>query len=99
MAHQANHARFPEYQIRSLDGRLLSRTFVSRQSGAAWEWIKDSIALQFDCKPWDVDSIEDADGFEWVTVHGQPVAYSLMGGMTVLEAGPVVRPSYLEAAE
>ena len=92
-------SRFPEYQIRALDGRLLSRTFVSRQSGGLWQWIADSTALHFDCRPWDVDSLEDHDGLEWITVHGAPVAYSQLGGMTVREAGPVAKPSYLEAAE
>ena len=98
MAHQAN-SRFPQYQIRAIDGRMLAYTFVSRQSGGLWQWIADATALQFDCRPWDVDSWQDHDGFEWITVHGKAVAYSIMGGMSIREAGPVVAPPYMQAAE
>ena len=39
-----------------------------------WEWIPEAIADEFKCYRDDIDSIEQEDGSEWITVRGEPVA-------------------------
>lgn len=56
--------------------KLSDNTGIARTSAntGKWEWIEEAIADEFRCYRDDIDSIEQEDGSEFITVRGEPVA-------------------------
>ena len=58
------------YEIKTLDGRTLSRTnFRQRDFSKRWEWVLDNITTDAECRETDVD-VEEAEDGDYVTVRG-----------------------------
>lgn len=41
--------------------------------GTKWSWISERVAREFECDADDLDTMEDDDGREFVTLHGEPL--------------------------
>lgn len=61
-----------------------------------WDFISGIVAEEFECSVDDLDTIEDDDGREVVTLHGEPIVEVIQG--YVHNAAPY-KPFVAEAAE
>ena len=68
MAQVASHlTRFPQWEIRHLDGRRLASTSMGH--AGIEDWVRVMIALEHDCRPDDVTFIDDDSGEGWILVE------------------------------
>jgi hypothetical protein len=88
-------SRPPEWEIRTLSGRLIAATFVSAISRSPFEWVRTAIAQEFQCDPENVDCFDDDDGFDWLTANGVRVGYVQFSDCGIRS----VAPAYAQAAE
>jgi hypothetical protein len=58
------------HEIRTIDGRTISRTHTLRNR---WEWILDVISQDAGCDPDEIDIVETEDG-DIITVDGHHYA-------------------------
>lgn len=62
------------YEIKTLDGRVLSRTHSVGVSDAKWRWIKDNVRANAECDDADIDVEETDNDGDFITVKGERYA-------------------------
>jgi hypothetical protein len=73
--------------LRKIDGFVFSTG--NPTLNASWDWIKNSVANEFECSPDDLDLIDDEDG-DFVVLNGEKIV-EVCAGMLRNEARPLVQ--------
>ena len=64
--------------IHHIDGREITSTMINFFD--RWQWILDTLCEQVGCRECDVDTEEDDDGRDYLTVRGKRVGYLTQSG-------------------